>query len=126
MAIMCLPRLHNDGKCKKFLNHVYYFSSLPLITLSYLGFSLISFFYDESSAQFLLHCFHPYFLLYHYQKTLSETVKLCCPDFVCNALHAGRLSQTFSKARSLRIYRSEDIKRFHELYYVKHKYMFLM
>jgi len=121
MAITCLPRLHNDGKCKKFLSHVYYFAFFSLITLSYLGFSLISFFHGESSTQFLPHCFHPYFLLSHYQKTLSETVKLCCPDFVCNALHAGSLSQTFSKDRSLRIYRSEDIKCFHEWYYLKNK-----
>ena len=43
-----------------------------------------------------------------------------------NALHAGSLSQTFSKARSLRFYRSEDIKCFHEWYYVKHKYIALI
>jgi len=29
MAVMCLPRLHNDGKCKKFLNHVYFFAFFP-------------------------------------------------------------------------------------------------
>lgn len=123
---MCLPRLHNDGKCKKFLNRVYYFAFFSLITLSYLGFFLISFFYGEVALSSCRTVSTPHFLLSYYQKTLSETVQLCCPDFVCNALHAGSLSQTFSKARSLRIYRIEDIKFFHEWYYVLHKYIILI
>jgi hypothetical protein len=81
---------------KSVLNHVYYFAFF-LITPSYLGFPLISFFYDESSTQFLPRCFHSYFLLSRYQKTLSETVKLCCPDFVCKLLRSGNLSHTFQK-----------------------------